>query len=69
MIFDGEEFDALISRYVNGPKAERNREILRAHYLRGYTYEEIAEQQKMSAVHVGRIIRDHGDHLLLMLRK
>lgn len=69
MIFDGEKFEQLICRYVNGRKAERNREILREYYLRGYSYEEIAEHLDMSAIHVGRIVRKDGDPILLMMQK
>ena len=69
MIFDGDEFAALVDRYVNGKKAERNRQILKAYYLCGKTYEEVAEMVDMSPVHVGRIIHKHGDPILLMMRK
>lgn len=69
MILDGKELECLIDRYVNGPKAMRNRAILRAYYLHGKTYEQVAEDFGMSAVHVGRIIHRHGDPLLLMLHK
>ena len=69
MILDGEKLSALIDRYVNGPKAMRNRAILRAYYLNGKTYEQVAEDFSMSAVHVGRIVHRYGDPLLLMLRK
>lgn len=69
MICGGANLDALINQYVNGRKAERNREILREYYLHGYTYEEIAEHFEMSDTQIGRIIRKHGDPLLLMLKK
>lgn len=69
MICDGAELEILIDKYVNGRKAERNRAILKAYYLEGMTYEETAERFNMSAVHVGRIIRKHGDAILLMLKK
>ena len=69
MICDGSELDRLISQYVNGKKAERNRAILREYYLHGYTFEEIAERFDMSAVQVGRVVRRDGDRILLMLKK
>lgn len=69
MILDGEELDRLIERYVNGSKAMRNRAILRQYYFHGKTYEQVAEEFGMSAVHVGRIVHKYGDPLLLMLRK
>lgn len=61
--------DYLIGEYVTGRKSERNRAILREHFLQGYTYEEIAEHFGMSAVQVGRIIRRNGDPLLMMIKK
>ena len=67
MIIDGPALESLIDRYVNGKKAERNRGILKEYFLRGSTYEEVAEQFGMSAVHVGRIVHKYGDPLLDML--
>lgn len=69
VILDGQELERLIDKYVNGKKAERNRGILKAYYLDGMTYEEVAEDFKMSAVHIGRIVHKYGDPLLLMLQK
>lgn len=69
MIFDGEEFERLVTRYVNGRKATRNREVLRLYYLQGLSYEEVAEELQMSAVQVGRVIHRDGDPILLMMRK
>ena len=69
MICDGDELTALINKYVNGKKADRNRAILREYYTRGFTYEELAERFGMSAVHIGRIVRKYGDPILLMLSK
>ena len=68
MIIDGDELCRLIDRYVNGPKAERNRKILKEYYLKGHTYEDVAEICDMSPVHVGRIIHKYGDPILLMLK-
>ena len=68
MILDGEEFERLVNRYVNGKKAERNRAILLDYYIGGYTYEEVAERFDMSAVQIGRIIHKCGDPILLMLK-
>lgn len=61
--------ERLINEKVTGKKCERNREILRLRFLRGLTYEEIAEIMDMSDKQVGRIIRRYGDPLLLMLAK
>lgn len=64
-----ERMDYLIGSQIIGKKAKRNRDILREHFLDGYTYEEIAEHFEMSAVQIGRIVRKYGDPLLLMLEK
>lgn len=69
MLCDGQELSALIDRYVNGRKAERNRQILKAVYLKGLTYEEAAELCGVSAVHVSRIIHQYGDPILIMMQK
>ena len=69
MICDGEELAVLIDRYVNGKKAERNREILKTYYLCGCTYEETAERCKVSPSQVSRIIHEHGDPLLMKMAK
>lgn len=69
MILDGEKLSALIDRYVNGPKAMRNRAILKAYYFKGDTYEQIAEAFDMSAMQICRIVHREGDPLLLMLSK
>lgn len=68
MICDGKELAALIDRYVNGKKAERNREILKKYYLEGNTYEQTAEHFGMSPAQISRIVRRHGDPVLLMLK-
>jgi len=69
MLCDGEELSRLIDRYVNGKKAERNREILKTYYLKGCTYEETAELCNVSAIQVGRIVHQYGDPILLMMNK
>lgn len=69
MSFLYSQMDQLIGEYITGKKAKRNRAILREYYLDGYTYSEIADHFKMSDVQIGRIIRKHGDPLLLMLEK
>lgn len=61
------EMDRLISEYVVGKKARRDRDILRSYFLDGCTYEEIAEAFDMSANQIGRIVRGRGDPLLLMI--
>lgn len=61
------EMDNLISEYVTGKNAKRDREILRMHFLDGLCNREIAEIIDMSEAQVQRIVRKRGDKLLLML--
>ena len=68
MICDGQALEALIDRYVNGKKAERNRAILKKYYLEGCTYEAAAEHFRMSPAQIGRIVHRHGDPILLMIQ-
>ena len=67
--FTASEMEHLISEYVTGRKAERNREILWLHFIGGYTLEEIGGIEKLSTVQVWRIVHRYGDRLLLMLKK
>ena len=46
--YDYSPMEWLIREKVTGKKCERNREILRLRFLRGLTYEEIAEIMDMS---------------------
>lgn len=65
--YDHSEMEYLINEHVTGFRCERNREILKLRFLRGLTFEEIAEIMKMSDKQIGRIIHRHGDPLLLMI--
>lgn len=67
--YDYSPMERLINEKVTGRKCERNREILRLRFLRGLTFEEIAEAMDMSDKQVGRIVHRYGDPLLLMLAK
>lgn len=67
--YDYSPMEHLINEKVTGKKCERNREILRLRFLRGLTFEEIAEIMDMSDKQVGRIVHRYGDPLLLMLAK
>lgn len=69
MICDGKELDALIDRYVNGRKAERNRRILKEYFLHGKTYEQTAEICGVSPMQVSRVVHKYGDPILLMMDK
>lgn len=50
-------------------QAERNREILKERYLNGYTIERIAEVFDMSPSQVNRVIRKHGNPIMIKLSK
>lgn len=67
--YDYSPMEYLINEKVTGRKCERNREILKLRFLRGLTFEEIAEIMKMSDKQIGRIIHRYGDPLLIMLAK
>lgn len=58
------KMDALIEEFIN---SDRDREILRHRFIDGWTISRIAEDLKMSDVQIGRIVRDKGNPLLLML--
>ncbi len=47
-----DELVRAIDNSVIGFKSERNREILKDHYVNGMTFEEVAEKHKMSVCHV-----------------
>ena len=65
--FSYSEMEYLIGEYITGYRAERNREILRQHFLMGYSQVEIAQNMDMSVIQVGRIIKEDGGYLLTML--
>ncbi len=67
--YDYSPMEYLINEKVTGRKCERNREILKLRFLRGLTFEEIAEIMRMSDKQIGRIIHRYGDPLLIMLAK
>ena len=67
--YDYSPMERLINEKVTGKKCERNREILKLRFLRGLTFEEIAEIMKMSDKQIGRIVHRYGDPLLLILAK
>lgn len=64
-----EELARFIDQNVIGRKAYRNRQILKLHFIDGYTYEQVAEAVEMSPVQVGRIVRREGDKILLKIKK
>ena len=66
--FSYSEMEHLIGEYITGYRSERNREILRQHFLLGYSQSEIARNVDMSVIQVGRIIKEDGGYLLMMLK-
>ena len=66
--FPYSEMEYLIGEYITGYRAERNREILRQHFLLGYSQPEIAKNMDMSVIQVGRIIKNEGSYLISMLK-
>ena len=66
--FSYSEMEYLIGEYITGQNAERNRDILKLYFLNGYSQERIAEIHDMSAVQVGRIVRDEGDYLMTKIK-
>lgn len=63
------KLNSLIDEYILGPRCEQSRAIMRLRFFRGLSYEAIAEEMQMSAVEVGRIIRQYRGPLLSMTRK
>lgn len=66
--YDYSKLDYAIGEYITGPKSERNREILRQYYLKGYSQAEIAGNVGMSEIQVGRIIREDGNYVITKLK-
>lgn len=50
---------AVISEYVVGRNAERNRALLTRYYTDGISYERLAEEFQLSPRQVGNIVRKH----------
>lgn len=55
----------LIDEYV---RLERDRQILKDHWFGGMTFEQLAENNKLSANAVKNIIYDVGDKILLKIK-
>lgn len=66
--FSYSQMEYAIGEYITGQNAERNRDILKLYFLNGYSQERIAEIHDMSAVQVGRIVRDEGDYLMTKIK-
>ena len=66
--FSYSEMEYAIGEFITGQNAERNRDILKLYFLNGYSQERIAEIHDMSAVQIGRIVRDEGDFLMTKIK-
>ena len=55
----------LIDEYV---RLERDRRILKDHWFGGMTFEQLAENNKLSANAIKNIIYDVGDKILLKIK-
>ncbi len=55
----------LIDEYV---RLERDRQILKEHWFGGMTFEQLAENNKLSVNAVKNIIYDIGDKILLKIK-
>lgn len=53
---DNDTIRADIDRYVNGYRAERNREILKRRLIDGVRFEELAEEFNLSVRHTKTIV-------------
>lgn len=58
----------LIDEYVTGPRCERDKEILRLHFLKGKSIKEIEDELHWSKSTIQRVIQRRGDKLLLMIK-
>ena len=58
------EQDVVLCRH-----AERNRDILRERYLNGRTVEQLEEMFDMSKSQINRVIRNHGNPIMIKLSK
>ena len=57
-----------IENCVIGHQAQRNRTIIKMHYIDGYTYEVIAETMELSDRHVKKICYDNEPKIIEYLR-
>lgn len=53
---------------ITGYKAYRNREILKAHYIDGMTFEDVAEMFDMSVRHIKKITYDNENIIIENMR-
>ena len=58
------KIDEMISEFIGGKNAERDRKILRRRLIDGITYERLAEEFELSTNHIQRILYTREIELL-----
>lgn len=66
--YQASDMGYLIDEYVTGPRCERDKEILRLHFLKGKSIKEIEDELHWSKSTIQRVIQRRGDKLLLMIK-
>lgn len=61
------EIENLLTEYVVGKNAERDRNILERRLIDGLTYERLAEEFDLSTVHVKEIVKKRQEKLFKRL--
>lgn len=52
-----ETFIKAIDNYIIGYKSQRNRELLKDHFIEGMTFEEVAEKYELTSRQAKRIVK------------
>ena len=66
--YQASDMEFLIDEYVTGPRCERDKKILRLHFLKGKSIKEIEDELHWSKSTIQRVIQRRGDKLLLMIK-
>ena len=61
--YQASDMQYLIDEYVTGPRCERDKEILRLHFLKGKSIKEIEDELHWSKSTIQRVIQRRGDKL------
>lgn len=61
------EIENLLTEYVVGRNAERDREVMKRRLIDGITYEKLAEEFDLSTVHVKTIVKKRQEKLFKRL--
>ena len=68
MDISNDDIRAAIARWVNGPRAERNRAILERRLIDGIFFEPLAEEFDLSVRQVKNIVYKYGEKVLRHLK-